>query len=147
MNSYSSNSFIHSFIHSFIRQLLYSPLLDLGRFFNFVILYAVGRTPWMGDQPVERPLPTHRTTQIQNKHTHASSGIRTHDPSARAGKDGSCESATGHSDRSIILTGVYHIAFSNQNLYLLYKIYLICCGHIGPSSDDYVKKGRLPSTR
>jgi hypothetical protein len=27
----------------------------------------VGRTPWMGDQPVERPLLTHRTTQTQNK--------------------------------------------------------------------------------
>jgi hypothetical protein len=45
---------------------LYSPL-DLGRFFNFLILYIVGRTPWTGDQPVARPLPTHRTTQTQNK--------------------------------------------------------------------------------
>jgi hypothetical protein len=26
-------------------------------------------TPWMGDEPVARSLPTHRTTPIQNKHT------------------------------------------------------------------------------
>jgi hypothetical protein len=29
---------------------LYSTLLDLGRFFTFLILYAIGRTPWTGDQ-------------------------------------------------------------------------------------------------
>jgi hypothetical protein len=32
-------------------------------------LYTVGRTSWTGDQPVERPLPIHRTTQTQNKRT------------------------------------------------------------------------------
>jgi hypothetical protein len=31
--------------------------------------YTVGTTPWRGDQPVARPLPTHRTTQTQNKRT------------------------------------------------------------------------------
>jgi hypothetical protein len=41
---------------------LYNPLLSLGRFFSILILYKVGRTPWTGDQPVARPLPTHRTT-------------------------------------------------------------------------------------
>jgi hypothetical protein len=42
-------------------------LLDPGLFFSFLILYAVGRTPWTSDQPVARPLPTHRTTKTQNK--------------------------------------------------------------------------------
>jgi hypothetical protein len=42
-------------------------LLDLDRFFSFIILYTVGRTPWPGDQPVARPLPTHRTRQTQIK--------------------------------------------------------------------------------
>jgi hypothetical protein len=51
---------------------LYSPLLGLGRFFSFLILYTVGRTPWTGDQPVARPLPIHRTTQKQNKLTQTS---------------------------------------------------------------------------
>jgi hypothetical protein len=45
----------------------YSPLLDLGHFLSFLILYTVGRTPWTGDQPFARPLPTHRTTQTRNK--------------------------------------------------------------------------------
>jgi hypothetical protein len=48
---------------------LYSPVLGLSRFFSFLILYTVGRTPWTGDQPVARPLPTHRTTQTHNKRT------------------------------------------------------------------------------
>jgi hypothetical protein len=47
-------------------------LFGLGRFFGFLILYTVGRTPWTGDEPVARPLPTHRTTQTQNKRTQAS---------------------------------------------------------------------------
>jgi membrane protein DedA with SNARE-associated domain len=49
---------------------LYSPLLNLGRFFSFLILYTVGRTPWTGDQLLARPLSTHRTTEAQNKRTH-----------------------------------------------------------------------------
>jgi hypothetical protein len=40
--------------------------------FQFLNLYTVGRTPWTGDQPVARPLPTHRTTKIQKKHTQTS---------------------------------------------------------------------------
>jgi hypothetical protein len=44
-------------------------LLDLGRFFSFLILYTGGRTRWTGDQPVARLLPTYRTTQTQNKRT------------------------------------------------------------------------------
>jgi hypothetical protein len=48
----------------------YSPLLlGLGRCFSFLILYKVGSTPWVGDQPVSRLLPTHRTTQTEDKLT------------------------------------------------------------------------------
>jgi hypothetical protein len=80
---------------------LYSSLLDLGRFFSFLILYTVGRTPWTGDHPVARPLLAHRTTQTQNKltHIHALSGIRTHDPSFSASEDSSCLRPRGHCDR------------------------------------------------
>jgi hypothetical protein len=35
--------------------------------FQFLNAIQSGRTPWTGDQPVARPLPTHRTTQTQNK--------------------------------------------------------------------------------
>jgi hypothetical protein len=48
---------------------LYSPLLGPGRFYSSLSLYTLGRTPWMGDQPVTRLLPTHRTTQTQNNRT------------------------------------------------------------------------------
>jgi hypothetical protein len=40
--------------------------------FQFLNLYTVGRTLWRGDQSVSRPLPTHRTTQTQNKRTQTS---------------------------------------------------------------------------
>jgi hypothetical protein len=43
---------------------LYSPL-DLGRFFSFLILYTVGRTPWKGDQPVARAVPAHDKTNTE----------------------------------------------------------------------------------
>jgi hypothetical protein len=38
----------------------------------------IGRTPWASDQPVARPLPTHRTTQTQNKRTHRHSCLEWH---------------------------------------------------------------------
>jgi hypothetical protein len=65
-------------------------LLDLGRFFNFLILYTVDSTLLTGYQAVARHLTTPKIRQTQNKrHTviHALSGIRTHDPSVRASKD------------------------------------------------------------
>jgi hypothetical protein len=34
------------------------------------LIFADGRTPWMGDQLVARPLPKHRKTQTQNKCIH-----------------------------------------------------------------------------
>jgi hypothetical protein len=41
-------------------------LVDLGRFFfQFLNVYTVSRTPWKGDQPDARPLPTNRTTQTE----------------------------------------------------------------------------------
>jgi hypothetical protein len=40
--------------------------------FQFLDLYRVSRTPWTGDQPVARPLPSHRRTQAQNKRTQTS---------------------------------------------------------------------------
>jgi hypothetical protein len=45
------------------------PFVEPWPLFSFLILYTVGRTPWTGDQPVARQLPTHRTTQAQNKST------------------------------------------------------------------------------
>jgi hypothetical protein len=50
---------------------LYSPCWSWP-LFQFLNLNTVGRTPCTGDQPVTRPLPTHRTTQTQNKRTQTS---------------------------------------------------------------------------
>jgi hypothetical protein len=47
----------------------YSPLLNLGRFFSFLILYTVGRTPWMGVQPVTRPLSTYTQNNTNTQWT------------------------------------------------------------------------------
>jgi hypothetical protein len=52
---------------------------------------TVGRAPWMGDQPIARPLPIQTQTNI-----YALSGIRTQDPSIRAGEDSSCLRPRGH---------------------------------------------------
>jgi hypothetical protein len=43
------------------------PFLGPWTISRFLIFYTVSRTPWTGDQPVTRPLPTHRTIQTQNK--------------------------------------------------------------------------------
>jgi hypothetical protein len=52
---------------------LYSPLLGPGLFFSLVMFfYTDGRTPWTEDQPVTRPLHTHRTRQTQNECTQIS---------------------------------------------------------------------------
>jgi hypothetical protein len=59
-------------VFKLIHLWLYSPLLDLGRFFSFLILYKVGSPPLVGDQRIAGPLPTHRTTQTQNKRTQTS---------------------------------------------------------------------------
>jgi hypothetical protein len=48
-----------------------TALVDVGRVFTF-LNYTAGRTPWSGDQPVARPLPTRRTTQTQSKRTQTS---------------------------------------------------------------------------
>jgi hypothetical protein len=46
---------------------LYSSaaFLDFGRFFSFLTLYTLGKTPWTEDQPVATPLPTHTKTQTE----------------------------------------------------------------------------------
>jgi hypothetical protein len=68
------------------------PFVGPWPLFQFLnIFYTVGKMPWMSDQSVARPLPTHRTTETQNKYTHipALSGNRTHDSNVRASEDSS----------------------------------------------------------
>jgi hypothetical protein len=42
-------------------------LLDLYRFFSFLIFHTVHKTLWKGDQPIARPLPAHTHT-VQHRH-------------------------------------------------------------------------------
>jgi hypothetical protein len=55
------------------------PLLQFRNLF-----YTDGRTPWTSDQPVERPLLTHRTIQTD---IHALNVNRNHDPIVRVRED------------------------------------------------------------
>jgi hypothetical protein len=68
-------------------------------------IYSRVRTPWMGDQPFARPLPTHRTTKhrinAHNTDIHALSEVRTHDPSVRASDDSSYLTPRGLCDRPL----------------------------------------------
>jgi hypothetical protein len=119
---------IHPSIHTSIHPPTYLPTYlptvlqsSVGPWplFSFLILYTVGRTPWMGNQPVIRPLPTYRRTQTHNKRNidiHASSGIRIHDPSVRASEDNSCLSQHGHCDRHLHYIRVRNFYFVAQNL-------------------------------
>jgi hypothetical protein len=68
---FKSSHLIHQFPRTDIYLWLYSPCgtLPLLQFLN---LYTVGNTPWTGDQPVARPLPTNRITQTMNKRTQTS---------------------------------------------------------------------------
>jgi hypothetical protein len=59
-------------------------LLQLRRVFSFLILCKVGSTPWTGDQPVARPLPTCRTTQTRNRRTQTSMPAVGFDPTITA---------------------------------------------------------------
>jgi hypothetical protein len=81
-------------------------LLDLGRFYSFLILHTIGRTPWTGISPSQgRYLHTERHKHIINAHNtdiHALGGTRTHDSSVRASKDSSYLMSRGHRDWRIV---------------------------------------------
>jgi hypothetical protein len=63
------------------------------------ILEWVGRTPWMGNEPVARPLSTQVNTNIKNRSRiqHGSTG--TLNPSGRAKRDTSCLTLRNHCDQ------------------------------------------------
>jgi hypothetical protein len=81
-------------------------------------IWTVGRTPWTGDRPDARPLPTHRITQHRKTrtHIHAMSRIRTHDPSVRTAEDSTCLRLRGHWDRQYGLNAQNINIISVKNL-------------------------------
>jgi hypothetical protein len=103
-------------IVSFIFFFFFTPVLHLQhlasvkRSVSLQILdfffQTIGRIPWTGDQPVVRPLPTHKTHKYTRAHTHthtpnihARSEIRTHDHSIRDSEHSSCFRPLGYRDR------------------------------------------------
>jgi hypothetical protein len=80
------------FLYMTCKLSIYSStaLVHLGRFFSFLIVYTVGRTPCTGDQPVARPLPAHRL----NAHRHPC-------PNVRAGEVGWCLRPRRHCGRHV----------------------------------------------
>jgi hypothetical protein len=75
------------------------PFFGPWRLFQFLNVYIVGRTLWMGDQPVARPLPIHRTTQTENKPTQISMPRVGFETNIRAGEDNLCLTPRGHCDK------------------------------------------------
>jgi hypothetical protein len=93
------------FIKSFFFLWLYSTILGLGRlhetfcFTSVTRSRTVGRTSWMGDQFVARPLPVHKHRKTHTHHIHARGGIQTHDHSVPVSEDSSCFRPLSYRDR------------------------------------------------
>jgi hypothetical protein len=104
---------------------LYSPLLDLGCLFSFVIytqsvgLLGQGMSPSLG-----RYLHTEQHKHRINTHTdiHASGGIRTHNPSVLVSEDSSClrpcDHCLGHLRYTCSYNPLIVVALFSFNLFL-----------------------------
>jgi hypothetical protein len=51
-------------------SMVLQPFVGPWPLFQFLNSYTVGRAPWMGDEPVARPLHAHSTAQRINTHRH-----------------------------------------------------------------------------
>jgi hypothetical protein len=67
--------------------------------FSLLDFRQVGRTPWMGDQLVARPLPVHKHRKTHTPNIHALSWIRTHGPGIRVSEDSARLRPLGYCDR------------------------------------------------
>jgi hypothetical protein len=78
------------------------------------------------------PLPTHRTTVTQNRHTriHTLIGIRTHDPSVRASEYSSCLRPRGHCDRTV--TNLFPLPKTTSKAFYIHQIGRIWWVNLGP---------------
>jgi hypothetical protein len=70
---------------------LYCPLLDLGLFFSFLLLYTVDRIPWRGGGSARRNSAMYTQDSTSTKYTHIDihslSETRNHNPRFRARED------------------------------------------------------------
>jgi hypothetical protein len=116
------NNLIHSFIHSSIYQLMaLQPFVGPWPLLQVRNLFPIdGTAPWTEDQPVARPLPTHRTTQTQNKHTH------TYPHLEWASEDSSWHRPLGHCDRRRIISRDHILKTGRRFRMLRRRFYIIC---------------------
>jgi hypothetical protein len=70
-NAISTGVFLSIYLSIYLSMVL-QPFFRPWPLFQFLNLNTVGSTPWTRDQAVTRPLPTHRTTQTQNKRAQTS---------------------------------------------------------------------------
>jgi hypothetical protein len=90
--------------------------------FQFLNPKTVGRTPWTGNQPDARPLPTQDNTNTEcRQDIHVLSGIRAQDPSVPAGEDISYLRPRGHCNRPKLVQRVIK-QYIAEVLYILHYI-------------------------
>jgi hypothetical protein len=106
VHAYCSRQLFNAQAFSIFFFLLLLPFWSIGLISQFRDHCTEGRTPWTGDQLVEKPLPKHRQYKHRktraHTHTpniHALSGIRTLDPGFRASEDSTCPRPLGYCDR------------------------------------------------
>jgi hypothetical protein len=88
-------------------------------FFSFLILYTVGRTPLTGDQPVARPLPTHRRVKTQNESTQYGHPCLEWDPNPRSQRSSERRQFMPETARPLPLASTYqNSAFCPHSVFL-----------------------------
>jgi hypothetical protein len=92
------------------------------------ILQAMSRTPWRGDQPIARSLPTYRTTRTQNKCTQTSMPRVEFEPTIPAFER---EKIFRASDRAATVTGYFgnlkdEISHVNMRYFFNWRHYFSC---------------------
>jgi hypothetical protein len=86
------------------------------------MLYTVGKTPWTGDQSVANPLPTHRTTQTQNKRTETSIPRVGFEPTIQVFD----RAKTVHAlERAVAVTGYYGVRTGQWNAAVMVIVMII----------------------
>jgi hypothetical protein len=88
----------------------------LAPFFQFLNPIHRRRIPWKGDQPVARSLPTHRSTQTQNKHTQTSMPRVGFEPTIPAFERANTVHAL---DRAVTVIGNYGICLHGSKISLV----------------------------
>jgi hypothetical protein len=124
-------------LYSFIHHWLYSPLLGRDLFFSFVIVFTQqsGLLRWEISPSQGRYLHTgqHKHKIYAKTGIHASSGIRTYDPSIRASEDSSCLRPQWHRHRHSSTSLSWNLSpnrFFDLHFNIFSSVYLMNPAHV-----------------